>query len=359
MKAWQGSCGVSLYEGIVSPAYYVFDLKIDNPRFFNYAIRSRMFIDEFNRISNGIRVDQWDLSLLKLKYVLFQLPPRDEQDQIVRFLDWKVSQINRLINAKRRQIELLREQKLATIDHAITQEKCKKTRIGHFYTSILGKMLAPQAKSSSDTYEKYLCAKDVHFDGIDITSAKEMWFSREEKRQYQVQHGDLLVVEGGAGAGGSYIFDFDTDEKFYVQNSIQIIRTKGQSTNKYLYYYLFSLVKQGFIDCVCEKATIPHFTKERLLNTSIPVVDGSEQSSIVRYLDEQCERIDKIIGKLNDEIALFTEYRTRLISDVVTGKFDVRGVFVPEYESVAEDLAREEVEDVDSEMVDDNGEEIQ
>jgi type I restriction enzyme S subunit len=66
----------------------------------------------------------------------------------------------------------------------------------------------------------------------------------------------------------------------------------------------------------------------------IPVPLEAEQHSIVTHLDNQCERIDRIITKLNDEINLFAEYRTRLISDVVTGKLDVRSAAVPEYEAV-------------------------
>ena len=78
-----------------------------------------------------------------------------------------------------------------------------------------------------------------------------------------------------------------------------------------------------------------------------------EKQAIIAYLDVQCERIDKITDKLNDEIALFVEYRTRLISDAVTGKLDVRGLTVPEYE-VMEDVAgdelkAEEMEDSDNE----------
>ncbi|MDR2124558.1 MAG: hypothetical protein LBP38_06220 [Desulfovibrio sp.] len=96
MKAWQGSCGVYQYDGIVSPAYFVFDLHEADPCYFNYTIRSHHFVGEFGRISNGIRVGQWDLSMDALKYVRFPLPSHAEQDQIVRFLDWKVSQVNRL-----------------------------------------------------------------------------------------------------------------------------------------------------------------------------------------------------------------------------------------------------------------------
>ena len=57
-------------------------------------------------------------------------------------------------------------------------------------------------------------------------------------------------------------------------------------------------------------------------------------------------KTDKIIDKLNEEITLFAEYRPRLISDVVTGKLDVRGVTVPEYE-LMDDIESVEVDDAE------------
>jgi len=65
----------------------------------------------------------------------------------------------------------------------------------------------------------------------------------------------------------------------------------------------------------------------------IPVPPDNEQQAIAVFLTEQCNCIDVAINKLNDVVTLLTEYRIRLISDVVTGKFDVRNVFVPEYET--------------------------
>ena len=105
MKAWQGSYGVSKYTGIVSPAYFVFDFNYDmNPDYFHYAIRSRVYVSFFGQASDGIRVGQWDLSIQRMKEIPFYLPHRSEQDQIVRFLDWKVSNINKLINIKKKEI---------------------------------------------------------------------------------------------------------------------------------------------------------------------------------------------------------------------------------------------------------------
>lgn len=62
MKAWQGSVAVSEYEGIVSPAYFVYEFTDDTifKRYFHYLLRS-CYKDEFMRLSGGIRVGQWDL----------------------------------------------------------------------------------------------------------------------------------------------------------------------------------------------------------------------------------------------------------------------------------------------------------
>ena len=120
MKAWQGSYGVSKYDGIVSPAYFVFDFNQDfNPDFFNYAIRSKIYVSFFGSASDGIRVGQWDLSMQKMKEIPFLLPPRGEQDQIVRFLDWKVSCINKLISLYNKKIFMLNEMKYKIIDRAV------------------------------------------------------------------------------------------------------------------------------------------------------------------------------------------------------------------------------------------------
>ena len=346
MKAWQGSCGVSPYNGIVSPAYFVFDLIIDNPRFFNYSIRSRSFIDEFNRISKGIRVDQWDLDFYFLKYVRFPLPPPDEQDQIVRYLDWKVSGINRLINAKRRQIELLQEQKQAVINEAVSKggDGWLNGRVGRFYDVILGKMIQPNSKAESDVYKSYMCAANIKWSGIKLEPLKQMWFSDNEVKKYLLKAGDLLVTEGG-DVGVSCIWQGELEE-CYVQNSVHIVRS-NQNDIKYLYYWLFNLKNTGWIDNICNKATIAHFTKEKLENTPLSLPPFTEQQTIVKYLDEQCGRIDKILSKLDEEITLFAEYRTRLISDVVTGKVDVRGVVVPEYEAVEDVEEDGEMEDME------------
>ena len=120
MKAWQGSYGVSYHDGIVSPAYFVFDVLGLEVDFFHAAIRSRAYVPAFTRASDGVRIGQWDLAEARMREIQFLVPPAAEQDAIVRFLDHADRRIRRYIRAKEKLIALLEEQKQALIHQVIT-----------------------------------------------------------------------------------------------------------------------------------------------------------------------------------------------------------------------------------------------
>ncbi len=75
MKAWQGSYGVSPHDGIVSPAYFVFDLSGVGGGFFHTAIRSRAYVPAFTCASDGVRIGQWDLADARMREIAFLVPP--------------------------------------------------------------------------------------------------------------------------------------------------------------------------------------------------------------------------------------------------------------------------------------------
>ena len=97
MKSWQGSYGVSDYEGIVSPAYFTCKLRGVIPSFFSRAIRSKAYVGFFMQYSKGIRVDQWDLDPNSMKDIPFVLPKEEEQDAIVAYLETATSKIDAAI----------------------------------------------------------------------------------------------------------------------------------------------------------------------------------------------------------------------------------------------------------------------
>ena len=121
MKSWQGSYGLSDYDGIVSPAYFTYKLRFPNKAFFSRALRSKAYIPFFMQYSKGIRVDQWDLKQNALKTIPFFVPPTEEQEAIVEYLDKVTADIDKAIAAKERIIASLEERRKIIITHAVTR----------------------------------------------------------------------------------------------------------------------------------------------------------------------------------------------------------------------------------------------
>lgn len=269
-------------------------------------------------------------------------PSIAEQKQITAYLDRRCATIDALIANQQQQIDKLKQYKQAVITEAVTRgldpsvrmkdsgvewigevpEHWTVSRIGLHFEIILGKMLCNEQVNSTYSREKYFCAADVHFEGLANNEYKSMWFSPEEKERYRVKKGDLLVVEGGAGAGGCAIVH-EASEPMYVQNSIMIVRSKSLMNVVYARYVIESLVKRGYIDLVCNKATIPHFTKDKLSNAPLPVLPEDEQTAIISYLDTQCAQIDALIALKQQKADKLVQYKKSLIYEVVTGKREV------------------------------------
>src|SRR5690606_31743745 len=122
MKAWQGSYGYSYFEGIVSPAYYIFDISDKlYGEYFSKTIRSRAFVPFFIKASDGVRIGQWDLSKPRMKEIPFYIPPIHEQEAIANFLDEKTAKVDALVQTKEQQIEKLKELRQAKIHQAVTK----------------------------------------------------------------------------------------------------------------------------------------------------------------------------------------------------------------------------------------------
>jgi len=124
MKAWQGSVAVSKYEGIVSPAYFVYEFTDDElyKPYFHYLLRS-CYQEEFRRLSGGIRVGQWDLPSTALDNTLVLLPPLDEQKSIANYLNMQCSEIDKVIADKNEQLATIDEYKKSLIYEYVTGKK--------------------------------------------------------------------------------------------------------------------------------------------------------------------------------------------------------------------------------------------
>ena len=216
MKAWQGSYGVSQHDGIVSPAYFVFDIAGVAGEYFHRAIRSKAYVSFFAQASDGVRIGQWDLAQARMREIPFLVPPLDEQRAIVRYLDHVDDRIRRYVAAKEKLIALLEEERRAVIHRAVTRgldpnvplkpsgidwlgdipAHWEVTALHHKYSQSLGKMLDSK-RITGDYPLPYLRNTDIQWDRINVDDLPTMDIPPTEYARYTVEPGDLLVCEGG------------------------------------------------------------------------------------------------------------------------------------------------------------------
>ncbi|MYC78838.1 restriction endonuclease subunit S [Candidatus Poribacteria bacterium] len=122
MWAWMGALGISTFDGIVSPSYNVYELKSSEylPRYYDYLYRTPNHVKEIIRWSKGIWNSRWRLYPDAFFSMSAIVPPFGEQKQIVDFLEHKNNQIDDLIVAELRKIELLKEYRQSLISEAVT-----------------------------------------------------------------------------------------------------------------------------------------------------------------------------------------------------------------------------------------------
>lgn len=190
------------------------------------------------------------------------------------------------------------------------------SKVSYFYEVQLGKMLQPQKKSETDTEEKYLCAANVGKNSLSLDTLKTMWFSQTEKHQFDLKEGDLLVVEGGDVASCA-IIEAPVRNLFF-QNALHRVRPLHNESVAFLRYWLMTAKSYGYIDLICNKATIAHFSKEKFIALPIPVIPQDIQSKIVSFLDLECKQIDDLLSKSRSSIEEYKKLKQAVITHAVT-----------------------------------------
>jgi len=180
----------------------------------------------------------------------------------------------------------------------------------------LGKMLQPEMKDVNDELHPYLRAANIQWAGVDTSDVKLMWFSPQDRKQLQLVAGDLLVSEGG-DVGRSCLWKAEIGN-CYFQNSVNRVRAKDGCDTSYLYYWMSTIKDKGFVDVLCNKSTIAHFTAEKVSAVPSPLPPLPEQNAIATFLDRETAKIDALIAEQQRLIELLKEKRQAVISHAVT-----------------------------------------
>lgn len=338
MKSWQGSYGVSDYEGIVSPAYYVCELDFPFKPFFSMAIRSRSYVDFFAQWSKGIRVGQWDLEPIALKSIPFFEPPVDEQKKIVEYLNKQITLIETRKCQRERGLQTLNELKQAEIASVVTRGLNPNVPMKDSGIPWIGqipahwdvKYLFQIAK------EHFISNKTVHHQNLLSLS-----YGRLVRKDINTTDGLLpasfdnyQVVEPG-----NIILRFTDLQNDHKSLRVGLANEEGIITSAYVcvevtnkkvmpeYFYnnmhTYDLLKVFYSMGGGLRQSL-NYNGIRKLPMLIPPPE--EQAEIVGYIANKTNKIDSMIEALRVEIERLNEYKQRLISDVVTGQINVQDI---------------------------------
>ena len=316
MRAWQGAMGVSEYQGIVSPAYVVErPRKGVNSNFSHYLLRTPGFAKEAERWSYGINSDMWSLRPEHFKMIYTCLPPLQEQAAIVRFLDHADRRIQRYIRAKQKLIALLEEQRKAATQEVIQSRSVTSNKI----EVVADLVERPIHRVATDTYTP-----------IGLYNRGRGIFKKEPRNGgelgdsdfFWVEEGDLVLSgqfawEGAIALAGGTEFGCVASHRYPILQGRHNVLDSG-----FLLAFFQTDWGQLLLDHHSRGAAGRNrpLNARTLLKEKIPLPPLRNQMDIVKML-----RREKMVRQqVEDSKRLLNEYQTRLISDVVTGKLDVR-----------------------------------
>ena len=323
------------YAGIITPAYIVIRVKNGlNTEYATYLFKSLDNQKVLNGWGHGIRLT---LTYKELKKQDVLLPPQEEQQQIVAYLDYKSNQINERICKRERELQTLSELKQAEIATAVTRGLDPNVPMKDSGIEWLGKIpvhwcvrkiknCLQERSEKGYPNEPILCATQSR--GVIpqyMYDNRVVVVNKDFDKLKLVKRGDFVISLRSFQGGIEYAYYQGIISAAYT------ILTPKKETNSEYFKYLFK--SHDFIQllqtCVTGIREGQNINYATLSKHFIPIPPIEEQKQIVNHIKTQLHGIDEYITKLKDEINYLQEYKQRLISDVVTGKIDVRKIKIP------------------------------
>lgn len=326
MLAWMGGLGVSEYNGIVSPAYCVYRLKkAANPKFMHYLYKTPMYLAEFARHSTGVIPSRWRMYTDDFGQVLTLIPPIDEQDKIVSYLDKVTSKIDEAIVQQQKMIDLLNERKQIIINNAVTKglnpdapmkdsgvdwigeipEHWELKQYRHLFHNLdyLRKPITADLRSRNNPLYDYYGASGI-IDKID---------------HFNIEDKVLLIAEDGANLLLRNLpLIYKAEGRFWVNNHAHILKPIKDD-----YDFLAYVMESTDYTLYITGSAQPKLSQANLNAVKLPIPPLYEQLKIVEHIKAKTEGIDFSIYNAKRMLTLLQERKQIIINDVVTGKVNV------------------------------------
>ncbi len=312
------------------------------PRFFYYVMSALAGGGVFVSGGNSNTIDH--LTAVKLRHYRFPFAPPATQHAIVRLLDRETARIDGLVAKKERLIELLQEKRTALITRAVTKgldprvamKDSAEVRLGevpaqwevrplkHFLRAPLAYGVLKPDKYAGEHGVRLVRILDVDSGQVDEEGLESISPQQsEEFRRTLVREGDVVVSVVGT-IGRAFIVP-PSLEGANLSRALARVQIGPALSARFLEYCFAATPFVSFVELV------PAGTAQRVLNLGdlaefrLATPNIPEQRAIAAFLDRETARIDALVAKVREAIALLKEYRTALISAAVTGKIDVRG----------------------------------
>ena len=287
---------------------------------------SKAFSGYLRKYATGTKVYRFNTDHLKKIYI--PQIPFNEQKIIADFLDKRLAQVDALIAKQETLLEKLAEQRVALISHAVTKGLNPDVEMKESGVEWLGKV--PRSWdianlryfiscNSGDALESSKILRDAdEFNYIPVIGGNGL-LGFTENSNYKKEC--IAVGRVGALCGNVHFIDYES----WINDNALLIKL---ISDKFNINYLVYLLRSRNLNELASKTAQPLLTGTQVKAEKVCIPLMSEQLEIVRYLDTNLEALDKLLETVNKTIQTLREYRSTLITQVVTGKIDVRNLNV-------------------------------
>ena len=313
-------------------------------RYIFYFTKSRCFEDwiKLNTIQSTIG----NVNGQKYSNLEIPIPSFSEQTQIANFLDRKTGQIDELIRVKARKIELLREQRTALINQAVTKGLDPNVEMKPSGVEWIGAIPAHWRAKRQKYISKIVASYvDKHIDPdeiqVDVCNYTDVYYCEKidssidlikgscnqvEYERSLLKKGDVVITKDSESPDDIGVPAFIQEELTNVVCGyhLSIIRAENEVYGEYLFRFIQSNQTCQYFESNSTGITRFSLGKSAIENLSILLPPLSQQTQIASFLDGKTQRIDELVSEQQRSIELLKEYRQSLISNAVTGKIDVR-----------------------------------
>lgn len=283
------------------------------------------------------------LSAERLQNLSIPVPPLPEQRAIAAYLDRKTAQLDTLLAQKQALLQKLHQQRQALINEAVTQglnptAPRKPSGVAwlgdvpvHWAVKKLKYVLAePMMYGANEAAElddrslpRYIRITDFGQNGK-LRDETFKSLPHELAKGYLLRNGDVLFARSGATVGKTFFFDNYEGQACFAGYLIKATFDTQKVLPEFVYLYTKSGLYENWKNSIFIQSTIQNISAEKYkaLLLAVPPVD--EQKEIIAWLEQRNRKLDEATATIHTQIQTLKAYRQSLISEVVTGKVDVR-----------------------------------